>query len=517
MKNIFIALIILIASGCNYLDDYSQDLVVAKSVSDLDEVLLGSVYLQSKSSVKDLAYGDAGWWLHIMDDDLNGVIAPKAPNRTHNQAMRVNYFGYTCWQWEVGRNYAGNNIAGDNALWDDLYRRINVCNIILEEMKEMSIPEEDQKDAFRVQGEAHFVRAQFYFMLVNIYANAYEPDKAATTLGVPLKLTDYVEHDKDKTTQFERASVEQVYRQIVTDLKAAVDCFTQSPQTHSFYRASKEASLLLLSRVYLFMQDWTNARTTAAELLELKSALKNYTIADEEEEIISRTNPEILFSQGSLNLQEAIKGNGGDFCISADLYRLYSDEDCRKTLFFSEASDSDSISLGMKYRHGEHQSYVSDLYLLRTSEAWLNMMEACAMLDKTDEASKWLNDFRAFRIAGWQPVNYDLPTVIQEIRDERRKELCLEGHRWFDLRRYAVCRKAPWQKEIERVFALYNWNSDFSFDHAEVYRLEKNDPAYTLAIPKSVLEFDKGMPDNERIARPLMKTILYNWTTNGEE
>ena len=54
MKNIFIVLIILIASACNYLDDYSQDLVVAKSVSDLDEVLLGSVYLPSKSSVKDL-------------------------------------------------------------------------------------------------------------------------------------------------------------------------------------------------------------------------------------------------------------------------------------------------------------------------------------------------------------------------------------------------------------------------------------------------------------------------------
>lgn len=61
MKNIFIVLIILIASACNYLDDYSQDLVVAKSVSDLDEVLLGSVYLPSKSSVKDLAYGDMGW------------------------------------------------------------------------------------------------------------------------------------------------------------------------------------------------------------------------------------------------------------------------------------------------------------------------------------------------------------------------------------------------------------------------------------------------------------------------
>lgn len=517
MKNIFIVLIILIASACNYLDDYSQDLVVAKSVSDLDEVLLGSVYLPSKSSVKDLAYGDMGWWLHIMDDDVNGVITPKGGLRYYSYAMNEAYFGYTCWQLEVGRNYTKNNLADDNALWDDLYRRINVCNIILEEIKDIHIPEEDQMDALRVKGEAHFIRAQFYFILVNIYSNAYEPDKAATTPGVPLKLTNYVEHNKDKDSQFERTSVEQVYNQIVADLKAAVDCFTKRPQTHSFYRASKEASLLLLSRVYLFMQDWTNARTTAAELLELKSALKNYILANEEEEIISRSNPEILFSQGSLNLQQAISGNGGDFCISNDLYHLYSDKDCRKTLFFSEASNSDSIALGMKYRHDEHQSYVSDLYLLRTSEAWLNMMEACAMLDKADEASKWLNDFRTYRITDWQNVNYDLQTVIQEIRKERRKELCLEGHRWFDLRRYAVCSKAPFQKKIERVFALYKWNSDYTFDHAELYCLEKNDPAYTLSIPKSVLEFDKGMPDNERIARHLTKIIKYKFVNNEQK
>ena len=111
----------------------------------------------------------------------------------------------------------------------------------------------------RVRGETHFLRAQFYFLLVNIYAQAYDPENAETTLGIPLKLTGYVEHDKDKASQFERVSVAKVYEQIVKDLKAAVDYFTQSPQTRLFYRASGEASLLLLSRVYLYMQDWKNA------------------------------------------------------------------------------------------------------------------------------------------------------------------------------------------------------------------------------------------------------------------
>ena len=195
--------------------------------------------------------------------------------------------------------------------------------------------EEERLDALRVRGETHFLRAQFYFLLVNIYAQAYDPENAETTLGIPLKLTGYVEHDKDKASQFERVPVAKVYEQIVKDLKAAVDYFTQSPQTRLFYRASGEASLLLLSRVYLYMQDWKNAWQAADDLLKIKSSLKDYAVVKDEDEVISRTNPEILFSQGSLNVQNAFTGNGGDFCIANGLYRLYA-----KTTIFTAQSGS---------------------------------------------------------------------------------------------------------------------------------------------------------------------------------
>ena len=54
-KNILLVLAVMILVRCGYLDDYSQDMVVVKSVSDLDEVLLGSVYIPSKEEVQDLA------------------------------------------------------------------------------------------------------------------------------------------------------------------------------------------------------------------------------------------------------------------------------------------------------------------------------------------------------------------------------------------------------------------------------------------------------------------------------
>ena len=107
-------------------------------------------------------------------------------------------------------------------------------------------------------------------------------------------------------------------------------------------------------------------------------------------------------------------------------------------------------------------------------------------------------------------VEYDANEVIDQVRVERRKELCLEGHRWFDLRRYAVCKKAPFKKNIERVYAIYDWESRNIFKYAEVYQLKEDDLAYVFAIPKSVLEFDKGMPDNIRENREYVRLIYRN-------
>lgn len=507
MKNCISIFILLLFTSCgDFLDDYSQDLVVPKTVTDLNEVMLGSGYLPS-NEVDNLSVSSTCWQLNILDDDINTVIAKSADRGW--QEMDPVYYGYTTWQMEVGRDYTGKHLAADNANWDALYQRINAMNIILHEMEENIdlSTEQDQKDAKRLEGECLFLRSQFYLTLVNMYAKAYDPSTAATELGVPLKLTHYVEHDKDKDTQFERASVAEVYDQIVKDLKASVACFTESPQTKGFYRASKDAALLLLSRVYLYMQDWKNAELTANELLSDNNKLLDFRSITESGYAISESSPEILFSQGSLNLQCNFSGAAGDFCITNDLYRLYEENDFRKKIYFGRSIQSDSLSLNRKYRMGKQASRVSDVFTLRTAEGYLNAAEACAMQGNAQGASDWLNQLRRKRVENYTDVQYGTDEVIEQVRVERRKELCLEGHRWFDLRRYAVCEKAPMKKVIERVYAVYDWNNRAAFDHAEVYELQEDDLAYVFAIPKSVLEFDTDMLDNIREKREYVKRI----------
>ena len=105
-------------------------------------------------------------------------------------------------------NYTGTSNVGDNVMWSDLYRRINIVNVILDEIVDLPHEtEEDDATYWRVQGEAHFLRGYFYFLLAKHYGNMYTDATCATVLCVPLKLTAYVEHDPDKDTQFQRATV----------------------------------------------------------------------------------------------------------------------------------------------------------------------------------------------------------------------------------------------------------------------------------------------------------------------
>jgi hypothetical protein len=508
MKWIYCISLICVLSSCsNFLDDYSQDLVIPQSVSDFDELLLGNGYLPRKQ-VSELRAGGLTWWVHLLDDDVNTVTEASALRGLFD--MDSHYFGYTTWQFEVGRSYDQLNLRDDNGDWDELYKRINSLNIILEEIE--NIPqdiEKDRKDAYRIKGEAHFLRAQFYLTLVNLYAPMYNPNTAERTLGVPLKLTSFVEHDNKKEAQFERASVASVYAQIIKDLEKSVENFDQGSKNKGSYRSSKEAAMLLLSRTHLYMQDWVNAKTWGMRVIESKGSLQNYAFIAEDEVVIGESNDEILFAQGPLNVQNMFTARGGDFCVTADLYHSYADEDYRKSLYFSKSSFTDSIAIGRKFKKELHISPVSDLFLLRTSEAYLNTIEALAMNGDIQQAKELLTTFRSYRMSSPEVNSATEEELVSKIREERRKEFCFEGHRWFDLRRYAQANKHMFNKEIIRSFTSYNWNDKNKAVKVELYKLNSGDLAYTFAIPKLVVDFDRGLPNNEReLRKPFQENKL---------
>ncbi|MBQ3826613.1 MAG: RagB/SusD family nutrient uptake outer membrane protein, partial [Prevotella sp.] len=78
----------------------------------------------------------------------------------------------------------------------------------------------------------------------------------------------------------------------------------------------------------------------------------------------------------------------------------------------------------------------------------------------------------------------------------RRLELVLEGHRWFDLRRYRVCKVQPEKKSITHNYTLYKDRGSDDFIETRQYVLTEDDESWTLPIPQEVLDFNTGMPNN---------------------
>ena len=152
------------------------------------------------------------------------------------------------------------------------------------------------------------------------------------------------------------------------------------------------------------------------------------------------------------------------------------------------------------YSEKGQKEEVSGQFLMRSAEAYLNEAEAEAYLGHDEEARRVLNLLRAnrFSASSNNEVTASGAELITSIRNERRRELALEGHRWFDLRRYMVCGVQPESHAITHEWTYYSSHTSTTMIERRRFELEANDEAYTLPIPQEVLNFNTGMPNNPR-------------------
>ena len=141
--------------------------------------------------------------------------------------------------------------------------------------------------------------------------------------------------------------------------------------------------------------------------------------------------------------------------------------------------------------------------MFRTSEAYLNAAEAAAYSGDEATARRLLKTLRDNRLKESGELTESGQELVDLIRRERRCELCFEGHRWFDLRRYTVCEKFPYSREITHRYVKYK-SEGYLYVPVETvaYVLEENDAAYTLSLPKEVVDFQNTLEYNQRPPRP---------------
>ena len=512
-KPYILATLTLLLQGCSkFLEEYSQDTDYVRTWRDLDELLIGDCYLPVSESDFLNMTNNVGSWLHLLADEVQESQSSYASNLADGD-RRERSFGYFTWQQRVGQNESYTDFFAENTAWTKLYYCINVANNILGSVADVPQGSEaDRQGVHKVKGEAHFLRAYYYFWLANLYGKPYTAESAATDPCVPLKTSDVVEDRK-----FSRQSVAEVYAQVLSDLSEAENHLSQyAGEKASIYRADLTACHLLESRVHLYMQHWEQAAEYARKVVSEHPALVNLNTASGKFHV--KDNPENIFSMGGNDVPKIFNYVYQSYSVSRQLYDSYSASDLRKAQWYWQKGNfigpirtkvntmytTYDVAATNYYTYAysdvSRQEEVSGQFLMRSAEAYLNLAEAEAYLGHESEALDALNTLRKNRIsaANYQAASATGADLVSAIRRERRLELALEGHRWFDLRRYTVCAVQPESQSITHEWTYYSSHTSGNMTERHRFVLEPFDAAYTLPIPQEVINFNTGMENNLR-------------------
>jgi hypothetical protein len=186
-----------------------------------------------------------------------------------------------------------------------------------------------------------------------------------------------------------------------------------------------------------------------------------------------RWNPEVIFSAAYYRNGPAQLYHSH---VDSNLFRSYQSNDLRKILFF---------------RFGDFffGTYDQDYCFsgISTAEMYLTRSECLARMDNVSTAMASLNYLLETRWAAGSFIPYvaaDKDDALRQILLERRKELLFRGTRWTDLRRL--------NKDLQTAQSITRTAK------GTIYTLLPNDARWVLPIPGYVLNFNPGMPQNNR-------------------
>lgn len=348
--------------------------------------------------------------------------------------------------------------------WQTTYSKINIYNNVLFNLEHYQIPQ-----AENVRGQALVLRAAAYLEAAQIWCLAYNPATAAKDLGLPIRL------DPDMNIPSFRSSVEQTYRQILSDLLTAAELLPNDQIAVS--RPSKRTALGLLARTYLFMGEYQKAAQYASAALAIKNELLNFNALNP-----GSTNPflpihtEIIFPLSRVNspFLAATKAK-----IPQSIYDSYENNDLRKQMYFRLDASQNVLFKG-NFSGGTARSAS-----LATDELYLTAAEGHAASGNYTEAMVFLN---ALLINRWKTGTFipftatDAQSALQIIRKERRKEMLFRGVRWADLKRY---NREGAGITLSRIV------------NGTTFVLPPNDLRYAVALPEDIIQMT-GMPQNPR-------------------
>ncbi|HAQ19748.1 MAG TPA: RagB/SusD family nutrient uptake outer membrane protein [Prolixibacteraceae bacterium] len=403
---------------------------------------------------------------------INGAYQPLQSYRLYNLRM---------WCSDI---FAGNSIVGaaggsdgietqnlanfvtatDNQgvldMWRGPWPGILRCNLVLKNVPGMNLDENIKK---RILGEAYFLRAHYYFILVQYFGDIpliTEPQNPNDNLLVP------------------RISKDEVYKQIISDFENAIDLLPSAREYSGtdIGRASKGSAEGMLAKVFLTLSS-LNAENNWQRVVDLCNSVASlgHTLNPDYAnnfDPLNKNTAESLFEIqysgsttydfGSYENQASyvstfigprganmVAGGYGWNQPTQEFVNAYEVGDLRKdkTILYDgcppfdgkEYSSSYSISgfnlrkfLVPKSIASAYNNNPSNFPVLRYADVLLMKAEALNELGKSSQAENALNEVRA-RAGLGSVIGLSKDNFREKVLHERRMELAFEGQRWFDL------------------------------------------------------------------------------------
>ena len=494
MKRIKYILIIVVAgliNGCgnDWLDlDPSTSIKTEGSLNTLSdfEFTLNGIYSTMQSyyyyGARMQYYGD------VTGDDVQAYSATK-------RCADYYQFGF-------------NKDNAPSTFWRTCYDIIQNTNIVINNIDDIVYEGEDEegKTLFAVyrddlKGQALAIRALALFDITRLYGYPYLKDNGASLGGA------IVEEVVDITYKPKRSTVAQCYEKIIGYLTTAVPLLaTEKEKGDGDWLAksikgkmNKWSAMTLLSRVYLYKGDYTNALKMAEEAIKgaEKDGYRLWTNAEYVDAWSKDFTSEVFFEIVNLLTDSPGKESIGYLCSSSG-YKdmiltssfvnfLQRDKNDVRYKMFKISSKRAYIQ---KYpgQNGDGGPADANVPLFRISELYLNAAEAAVKLQNNDKAVFYLDKI----VRRGNPVNTVEGTTVtlDRVLEERRKEFFGEGHRMFDVLRNGgtIIRKNVSISAISSTkhLSLQDYAKEFDWNMYKV----------VLPIPKAEIDANPNMEQN---------------------
>jgi len=338
--------------------------------------------------------------------------------------------------------------------WQHVYQGIQRTNTVLVQIEDFEFNNEDLKN--QLIGEAKFLRAFYYYNLVRLFG------------GVPLVLDQVRSPDEAFTTLESRASVDDVYEQIIRDANDAADLLPMNYTGNDLGRATEGAARTLLAEIHMTLDDYSGAIVELERVIDI-----GYTLLPDFSEIFNPANKnhdETIFDVNYAEL-ESNRSLGSDFIYffapftsgsqitgfsgtptgvnipTRGIISAFEEGDLRKDA--SVGYFIDSINSGLGIAMGDTIPYVkkydwphsiqgvtnSNWPVYRYAHVLLMMAESINEVDGPEGAYTYINEVRQRSDLDDLQSGLSQSQFRDSVFHEQRIELAFENHRWFQLLR----------------------------------------------------------------------------------